>query len=108
MKKSIPDTMPMEANELQMDPVPTEKAVALFQLWALRMLVKQGGHKRFIDMYSWSNNELATYLGLPMPPQTQSEATRKAFAKNALSKLDRLYAQAEKSATPPFRGSSIQ
>lgn len=109
MKKSIPDSMQMEANELQMNPVSTEKSAALFQLWALRMLVKQGGHKRFIDMYSWNNEELATFLGLPMPPQTRSDAPRKAFAKDALTQLNQLHAQAEQSAkkSPPHPSEAL-
>lgn len=75
-----------------------ESANPLFILWALRILVKLGGHKNFIDHFMWNCDDLAHYLGLPVPDSVDHEQDSKIFPKQALNLLRKLHTAAEKAA----------
>lgn len=73
-----------------------EKASPLVKLWALRMLVKLGGHHRFISGGEWRDEELACALGLPAINESPDDDRQvRAFEKKALNELKKLHQETE-------------
>lgn len=97
MKNQLPDF-------LMVEPVrpghasPVDKPTPLVTLWVLRMLVKLGGHKHFIDPGMWNDEDLAASLDLPVVPPEESDDAARAFPRQALALLKKRHAQAEKAA----------
>lgn len=98
MELHIPDFTPSRRRRRVVSSSTPEKASPLHALWALRMLVKLGGQKGFIDHFMWNNDDLAAYLGLPMPDIKDPEEESKTFPRKAREQLRKRLAAAEKSA----------
>ena len=81
----------------------------LVSLWAMRMLVKLGGHKHFIDHGLWVDEDLAAYLGLPAVPPDESDETGRTVPRQALALLKKRHALAEKEARqlPPPQSDTL-